>query len=44
VIFAFGQRRLHWRAHYFQAEKDRNLRVVYARIGRCQGRSAWRGA
>jgi Bacterial regulatory proteins, luxR family len=29
------------------AEKDRNLRVdlpvVYARIGRCQGRPAWRG-
>jgi hypothetical protein len=24
-------------------EKDGNLRVVYARIGRCQGRSAWRG-
>ena len=26
------------------AEKDGNLRVVYARIGRCQGRPAWRGA
>jgi hypothetical protein len=25
-------------------EKDGNLRVVYARIGRCQGRPAWRGA
>jgi len=26
------------------AEKDGNLRVVYARIGRYQGRPAWRGA
>src|ERR1700751_2238079 len=26
------------------AEKDGNLRVVYARIGCCQGRPAWRGA
>ena len=26
------------------AEKDGNLRVVYARIGRRQGRPAWRGA
>jgi hypothetical protein len=26
------------------AEKDGNLRVVYARIGRCQGRPAWQGA
>jgi hypothetical protein len=26
------------------AEKDGNLQVVYARIGRCQGRPAWRGA
>ena len=26
------------------AEKDGNLRAVYARIGRCQGRPAWRGA
>ena len=26
------------------AEKDGNLRVVYGRIGRCQGRPAWRGA
>jgi hypothetical protein len=26
------------------AEKDGNLRMVYARIGRCQGRPAWRGA
>jgi hypothetical protein len=25
-------------------EKDGNLRAVYARIGRCQGRPAWRGA
>src|SRR6201993_5353104 len=25
-------------------ENDGNLRVVYARIGRCQGRPAWRGA
>jgi hypothetical protein len=25
------------------AEKDGNLRVVYARIGRWQGRPAWRG-
>jgi hypothetical protein len=25
-------------------KKDGNLRVVYARIGRCQGRPAWRGA
>src|ERR1700751_3996987 len=25
-------------------EKDGNLRVVYARIGRCQGRPAWRAA
>ena len=25
-------------------EKNRNLPVVYARIGRCQGRPAWRGA
>ena len=23
------------------AEKEGNLRVVYARIGRCQGRPAW---
>jgi hypothetical protein len=26
------------------AAKDGNLRVVYARIGRCPGRPAWRGA
>jgi len=25
-------------------EKNGNLRVVYARIGRCPGRSAWRDA
>jgi hypothetical protein len=26
------------------AEKDGILRVLYARIGPCQGRPAWRGA
>ena len=38
-VFQGGQRR----SGDF-GRKDGNLRVVYARIGRCQGRPAWRGA